>query len=338
MKKIIFVIILLICMSNNVYANSGPWRFEPAPSFNAVPLKSNFVEVLSEDLSFDITADKTPYQATITAKYILQNVSDKSETYSIAFPYIGGELNEWDKQNKYFHTKVVFNKKQIIPQIKLIPDLLFGASDSSGIYSKEQNDNLTFTDILKHMKSAIDAKDFDITKYVDRDPSGELINIAYKREIVVLILFDIEMPANSKNELSVTYNQSAGLDRHKTKSYTYIYDYFLEPAKYWKSFKDLSITVKIPKGYKITKSSLALSETKDKKGIYRGYFETIPKENFQFQVYKSLNIAQKAYEALEMKLQLKAIIIGITFLMIAGLPFLIVVFILVVLFKKKAKV
>lgn len=205
MKKLFLVILLVLCVCNYTYANSGPWRSEPPPGFNALPLKSNSVEVLKEDLTFDLTADEDPYKANVTAKYTLRNGAEKSETYSIAFPYVGGYLNNWDKQDKYLNAKVSFDGKQIIPKIKLIPNILFDASDGSGgkgIYIKNSMKNLTFEEILHHMKSAINAEDFDITKYIDRDPvSGELINTAYRSDLVVLILFDITIPANSTSEL-----------------------------------------------------------------------------------------------------------------------------------------
>jgi hypothetical protein len=42
------------------------------------------VEVLKEDLIFDLTADEDPYKANITAKYTFRNGSEKSETTQIS--------------------------------------------------------------------------------------------------------------------------------------------------------------------------------------------------------------------------------------------------------------
>ncbi|MDP4181941.1 MAG: hypothetical protein Q8942_12720 [Bacillota bacterium] len=339
MKKLFLLILLMLCVSNKAYANSGPWRSEPAPGFNALPLKSNSVEVVKEDLTFDMTADKTPYKANVSANYTLRNWSEKSDTYSIAFPYVGGYLNDWDKQDKYFNAKVSFDGKLIIPKIKLLPKVLFNASDGlggKGVYIKDSMVNLTFEDILRHMKSAIDSEDFDITKYIDRDPvTGELINTANRTELVVLMLFDITMPADSTCELKVSYNQIGGEDRYKTRDYTCIYNYFLEPAKYWKSFKDLNITVKTPEGYKIIESNLNLNEVKDAKGTYAGHFVTLPEKNLEFQVYKSLNTAQKIYEAIDMKFNLRW---TMPIMMVLGTPILIVALVAVVYLKRSRNI
>ncbi len=335
MKRLLLVLLLLVCVENIAYANSGPLRSEPPPGFNVLPLKSNSVEVLKEDLTFDITANDFPYIANVKARYLLKNGANKSETYSIAFPYVGGNLNNSTEQDKYFNTKVLFGRKKIIPKIKLIPNVLFEPSNGSG--GKENNiGELTFEEILSHMKSAIDVEDFDITKYIDQDSfTGELINTHYRTELVVLVLFDITMPAYSTSELEISYNQFGGQDRYKTKDYTYIYNYFLEPAKYWKDFKDLNINIRIPKGYKITQSNLDLYEVKDDEGTYAGHFATLPEKNLEFQVYKSLSAAQKIYEAIDMKLNLRWFI---PCMLILGLPVLIIVLIGIFVSKKNAKV
>ncbi|MDP4093378.1 MAG: hypothetical protein Q8920_08460 [Bacillota bacterium] len=287
MKKIMFFIILLIFLTPfTTYANSGPVYTSPVPGFQPVPLKSDSVEVLREDLTFDTkqtkydTGEYYPEIACITAKYQLFNTSDKTVSYSIAFPHLGSEMIYFEN-GKYLNTSVKLNGKDINCKVKVIPDITLEKLQASD-FSK-----ISFDSILKSMKSAVNEKDFKLP--TDSEMEGKS---NYYENMVRLILFDIDLAPKTTYNLEVSFYQESGISKLKTYEYTYRYDYFLEPARYWKAFKNLNISVKLPQTYEITSSSLKFKKV-NSENEYTAHFDKLPDKNLQFDIYKSMNIFGK---------------------------------------------
>lgn len=74
------------------------------------------------------------------------------------------------------------------------------------------------------------------------------------------------------------------MDIRKSKEPIYTFDYILNPAKNWKSFKDLNIEINPPSSNPyIIDTSIELSRQEN--GNYTGYFEELPDEDLLFSLY-----------------------------------------------------
>ncbi|MCY6485685.1 hypothetical protein OW763_15250 [Clostridium aestuarii] len=292
MKKLILLLCSLLCiLCTPVFANSGPWREEPAPGFNAVPLKSNSIEILSEKLIYDINTDRYS-TAKVTAIYNMKNVTNQIQNIPVAFPFVGGHLNTWEKDKQSQNIIVTFDGNKIEKTIKKIDTLSFDSTDGfegKGLYKKIDSNtcgNLSFKDILAEMDKSLNNSDFNIKDYEKNDNNNE---------IVELILFNLTLQPNTEHKLKVSYYQEGGRDRYESGDphvyNKYIYYYFLEPASYWKDFNDLNITIKVPKDFTLTNSTLDLKNAEE--NIYEGQFKKLPKENLVFEISKNQNIINK---------------------------------------------
>lgn len=101
----------------------------------------------------------------------------------------------------------------------------------------------------------------------------------------VLIAYEVPFDGFEKKTVEVRYQTLGSMDRSKTVEPTYTYEYFLHPAKYWKEFHNLTITITPSSTYPyVLDSNLQLDRESD--GVYRGNFETLPEEDFSFILYE----------------------------------------------------
>ncbi len=282
MKTGLLLLLLLNVFIQPVYANAGVWRYEPAPGFHAVPVKSSSIIITTGSLTYDVDIVGATSSALVTAAYKMQNTLNQAETVSVAFPYIG--MGRSDRS-----INVLFNGREIENQRKLIPNIRFELQgfyrgtiytydeEGKGIYHYDTRKVLTYEEILKEMHHALDEEEFH------REMSQQQrVDV---RSFVELILFELTFEPDSVNDLEISFIQDAGGDRTETRHYTYIYHYFLEPARYWKDFEEFNIRINLPKHYRITKSTLEL--TRRQAGTYEGYFAALPEKNLEFEIYRS---------------------------------------------------
>ncbi|PAB57364.1 hypothetical protein [Anaeromicrobium sediminis] len=264
MRKIMLFLLMIILMTNISYANAGPWIYEGAPVLNPVPYENNNVEVLNEQIEFNINR-KDLGIAHVNVNYRMKNTSDKREKINMCFPFVGRGIH---LKNKF--AKITYNGVEIDSEIKVLKNLQFDHEEGlkgKAIYKDTFNKNLSFSDIIDELNNTKEA-------YEDLSENA-----------IYAILFKVKMEPKVENTLNISYVQKSGRSRTDSKSsYTYNrfdYYYFLEPASYWKSFNDLNIKIIAPRGTDISNSSLTLE--KEKK-IYIGNFKRLPKENFTFEV------------------------------------------------------
>ncbi len=290
MKKLMIVLSTLFFISTvPAFSNSGPWRFEPAPGFNAIPVKSDSVEILSEELIYDIDEEKHDL-AEVTAIYTMKNVSHEDQKLLVAFPFVDGDLNCWEEDHHLKNITVTLDGNIIEKKIKRIHNLGFDSTDGmkgKGLYRKSDGkamDDLSFEDILAEINQSANEQDYNIEN--DKENWDE---------IVELILFELTLQPDTEHKLVVSYVQEGGKDRHESNNAyeynKYMYYYFLEPASYWSDFSNLSITIHVPEDYNITNCTLDLKESEG--NTYNGYFEKLPEDNLFFEITKDKNMIDK---------------------------------------------
>jgi hypothetical protein len=129
----------------------------------------------------------------------------------------------------------------------------------------------TFSEILYYMSSGTVLSDSAPTEYTLR-----------------ITLFEIQMQQGAIMNLSVSYTETAAVIREKGNgfigAYTYgepYYEfyYFLEPAQYWNSFADLTITISVNGSLNAEKTSLSGFMISD--GGYIAHFNTLPDKNLR---------------------------------------------------------
>ncbi|HEX2947933.1 MAG TPA: hypothetical protein VHT96_18495 [Clostridia bacterium] len=320
MKKIqVFLITLAICfIPANLLANFGAWYENRASAFQALPLKSDAVEVLHEDLIIDTNVrnydgEYYPTLANVTAKYTLKNVTDEKAEYSIAFPHSFNIMNFDDEQ--YLRANVKLNGNKIDYKAKVIPGI------TSETLTDPDND-ISFENILSAMNQAVDEEDFKYPTEAEFDQ-----NTDFYSNMVRLILFEITLEPGKTYDLEVGFYQMPSSDRLNTAGYKFTYDYYMEPAKYWKAFGDIDITVKLTSGYEIIDTSMLFG--KGNNDTYTAHYDYLP-TNLSFTIYPSQNFFEKISDKMSVKARsstgwLIFFVIVMPLLIIALLIFIIVV-------------
>ncbi len=107
---------------------------------------------------------------------------------------------------------------------------------------------------------------------------------------IMVLIYTVDFPENSKKNVSVRYNSKGTMDRRKTPEPQYTYDYILNPARNWKDFKNLNIKIIAPEEAPyIINSSIELK--KDDNNIYTAYLEKLPEEDFFFTLYSKKKVS-----------------------------------------------
>lgn len=279
MKRLIAFLVLFFMISVRVSANGAPYFQFPIPGYQAVPLKSESIEVLREDLTIDTNIyhyqrEFIPKLALITARYQLKNVSDSKVEYSIAFPYINAYLNT-EENGKYLVKTVKFNNQDVAFKSKVIPAL----NANTPNYPSDMS-SLSFDTIISSVNDAIDEDTYE---------TGE--SAIFDSQVRIL-LFEITLEPYQLYEMEVSFYQEASINGSPASGTDYLYSYLLEPAKYWKSFRDLNIEIIVPKGYKAEDRSIPFEKSEDGR-TFRAYFKELPEHNLELNIYKPLNSFEK---------------------------------------------
>ncbi len=109
---------------------------------------------------------------------------------------------------------------------------------------------------------------------------------------IFVLLYEVEFLPQSSKEISVSYLTKGTMDSVETKEPLHSFEYLLNPASNWASFKDLTIEIKPPKEHPyIVASSLELIKNKD--GTYTGEYKLLPSEDLTFTLYSKEEITFK---------------------------------------------
>lgn len=249
--------ILLIILSFNICAqasaNGGPVRIIQLPTSTIWPVVQTNVTVEEENLVLNFI-QKSNYKTgvNVSAEYKLYNQSNESEFVWVGFPISADSDN----------LTIVFDNEPI--NYEVMPLLNLEILDNKEILNFK-------TDFLKEN---IWLDPIRREKYLSSTPEIDLRGMK-------IALFKISLKEKDSKILKVEYNDKTSIDNKQTilmfyRSY-YHYTYHLKPASFWSSFKNLKVTVYIPKDWELM-SEPALQETSidGNQRIYTMFFSTIP--------------------------------------------------------------
>ncbi|NSW91125.1 MAG: hypothetical protein HPY74_10730 [Firmicutes bacterium] len=126
----------------------------------------------------------------------------------------------------------------------------------------------------------------------------------------VLILFDISLESNKTSTLKLEYEQYSGFDRN-----TQFFAYYLQPAKYWNDFKNLSIYIELPENYSFYSNfNFEIKEPNKFNKLYYTHFNELPEDDFYF-ITERTHISKKVIISLVIA-AIIAVVIAITLIII----------------------
>ena len=263
-------------------ANSGPpYRIDDGDAQFLIPQKSETIDILSENLAYYIEIDKDSENAyaQVSAQYSLRSSIDQSvlvafvsnnservpevvfenQTVSI----LDSQVLSW-KLPYFEYASGVRKSYEETPKIRRDWYNVGSWTD----YGKWEP---TFSEILYYMSNGTVLSDSAPAEYTFR-----------------ITLFEITVQQGALANLSVSYTEVAAVIRERGNgfigAYTYgkpYYEfyYFLEPAQYWNSFADLTITINVNGGLNAEKTSLSgFIKSGD---IYTAHFDTLPDKNLR---------------------------------------------------------
>lgn len=100
------------------------------------------------------------------------------------------------------------------------------------------------------------------------------------------IIFKINFKPQSTSTLNVTYTQYGGFDRTEKRIDSFIY--YLQPAKYWADFKDLSIYIDLPQNYNLNPNMKFDLTSENLLGkTYYLHSDGLPEEDLYFEIYST---------------------------------------------------
>lgn len=106
---------------------------------------------------------------------------------------------------------------------------------------------------------------------------------------VLLLVYEVDFEAGKTCTVSVTYPSILTKTGNKGDGVVYEETYLLNPARYWGSFRNLSIAVKTPSfAPYVLEGKANLIETEP--GVYTSSFETLPPGNLTFSIYENPEI------------------------------------------------
>ncbi|MBF4695562.1 hypothetical protein [Fusibacter ferrireducens] len=104
---------------------------------------------------------------------------------------------------------------------------------------------------------------------------------------IVLLTYDIPFEPKQTHEITVSYPLKGTFDRRNSDEPTYTFEYFLNPASYWKDFKQLALAIhlKAPYDYIISSSLPLERRTQADQVSYQALFDQVPETDLTFTVY-----------------------------------------------------
>ena len=137
---------------------------------------------------------------------------------------------------------------------------------------------------------------------------------------IFLLMYSVEFPPNSEKSVEVRYNAQGSMDSRKTGKPVYSFEYMLHPAKYWKDFKDLDITIMAPaKAPYLIESNMEFNQVEP--GIYKAFLPSLPEEDLAFSLYEEekITLVDQAYGALYKQFRYLTPVVMVVIVGIVGL-------------------
>ena len=146
--------------------------------------------------------------------------------------------------------------------------------------------------------------------------SSELEYYNFDSEIAV-IYYEVEFLPDETIPVSVSYITQGSMNRKDTQKPIYKHMYLFEPAKYWKDFGDIDISVHTSKEVPFLVES-SLQFTKDSENVYSYYSENLPLQPLEFSLYDEETVDRMSSFEVYMERSFPYILVMI-------LPFLIII-------------
>jgi hypothetical protein len=263
---IVIMVTLLLLIPSVVLANAGPTYEDQFPDFNLIPVYNNQVKVTEENLVFDIVANPDsfyPVKANIVANYLFKNTSNQEETLLIAFPF------ESMYSSAKSDIKILFDGKEV--EYDLFNSEVEDHLNWGNHQFFSDRGELTFAEMLSVVRQEADE---------GFDHAGP-----YKMKV---ILFELTFLPVTTHNLIVSYTTLPSLEMGYSKVPYLVKDpwhpvfvYYLEPAKYWADFENLTITIKTMDNFPINDISIPGIDQVEP-GYYVGTFDSLPQSNLVF--------------------------------------------------------
>lgn len=106
---------------------------------------------------------------------------------------------------------------------------------------------------------------------------------------LIFLVYSVQFHPNSSRTVSVSYDTIGTMDTRKTSKPLYTFTYFLTPARYWASFRNLDIEIITPsQAPYIVQSSIDLENIKP--GHYVANLSSLPENNLFFTIHSDKEI------------------------------------------------
>lgn len=116
----------------------------------------------------------------------------------------------------------------------------------------------------------------------------DIFNESYNERIITLV-YTVEFLPSTDQKINVSYITKGTMDRRNTTRPLYSYDYILNPAENWNSFKNLNIRIITPQEAPyIIDSSIKFH--KEDGNIYTATLENLPEDDLSFTLYSKEKI------------------------------------------------
>jgi len=126
---------------------------------------------------------------------------------------------------------------------------------------------------------------FGSARLVTEDDLAQFLH----EERLIFLYYETSFQAEEEKTTSISYEAGGSMDRRSSKDPTYIFEYLLSPAGYFKDFTNLTLRVLPSEGYPyVISSSLPLD--KKENGEYLGVFDTLPEKELTFTMYREEKI------------------------------------------------
>jgi hypothetical protein len=266
-KKVISfaVILCFVFQPTFVFANSAP-SFQPEPNGTIIPIEDIPIEVKEEKIQFVLHEDDKP--AEVVAQYVFMNPTENPiETY-LALPYTSvSDLS--------------------IPEIKVNDASILKSSIK--IYSKKNQPS-------KYLDK------FKSTTFIYIDPiTGEIRDSWNGYDVIKhsdASVFKVSFAPLKETTIKIEYPHNFVIDKTNYINPVYLYNYLIQPAVSWKEFRNLQISMAVPRN-QYFESNLTLKpyhgaltdwfvlpkevQKNPSHWVYfKGNYTSLPKKNFAF--------------------------------------------------------
>ncbi len=107
---------------------------------------------------------------------------------------------------------------------------------------------------------------------------------------VITLLYEVDFPANSNKNVTVSYKITGTMDRTKTSKPVYTFQYILNPAQNWNRFGALDIEIATPEENPyIVDSSIEMTKESDRH--YTASLDSLPEKDLTFSLYEQEKIS-----------------------------------------------